>query len=153
MECKLLLHAHLRSALLHICYSAIGSLKFHNFPRAVIKYYMPYMLIGNSLYCLSGLCVNRAGALIYFLIYYSSIIEIRLYNELTKLINGKITYCTVLVSKRNDSCVASLAMLVPQTRTRHYTILVLEDLQNRLSCKCVYNIRSLCCCCEGIPVL
>ncbi len=45
--------------------------------------------------------------------------EIFLYNELTELIYSKIVYGTVLVSKRNDFCIAPLATLGPQTRTRH----------------------------------
>ncbi len=40
--------------------------------------------------------------------------EILLYNELTKLMYSKTVYCTVLVRKRNNSCVAPLATLVPQ---------------------------------------
>ncbi len=48
--------------------------------------------------------------------------EICLYNELTELIYSKIAYSTVLVSRRNDLCVAPLAALAPQTRTRHWSL-------------------------------
>ncbi len=37
--------------------------------------------------------------------------EILLCIELTELIYSEIAYCTVLVSKRNDSCVALLVTL------------------------------------------
>ncbi len=45
--------------------------------------------------------------------------EILLYNEFTELIYGKIAYCTELVGKQNDLCVAPLAMLVPQNHTSY----------------------------------
>ncbi len=56
---------------------------------------------------------------------------------LTELVYSKIAHCTVLVSKGNDSYVAPLAALIPQTCTRH-------SLLTYYNCRVIYYYKHTC---------